>query len=152
MVHLVRESAGAAREPSLSDSLRVQLYLFKAVPQKRGKWGKRGVRKREKRSSMGKHKSANCSLDQRGSFLLFTKKNVIYTKHRRTTQCARVARIQNELTWKKLNHRALQSCWLNECRWPPHSRFTRGGLNQRAINALSFTYFLNVSLICSLIS
>jgi hypothetical protein len=77
---------------------------------------------------MGKHKNANCSLDQRHPFSLLLKKKKEREREREREREGKILFAQNakeccserallasraDRRKKKLNHRALQSCHLN---------------------------------------
>lgn len=95
---------------------------------------------------MGKHKNANCSLDQRRPFSLLLKKKERerekYCLHKTPKSCSKRALLASgaDRRKKKLNHRALQSCHLNAA-----TAFTfHAPVNSINVQStLSFRYLLN---------
>lgn len=86
------------------------------------------------------------------STILFFLTKKMFAQNIEKQQCIRIARVRSR-SWKKLNHRALQSCYLNVT---PHLRFirtlTQSTCNQRSRSATSWMTSLFTNYLSHLIN
>lgn len=111
MEHLVRESAGAAREPSLSNSSRT---LLPARRESTKETRKRRTKEKKREKEERRWENTRMLIVQ-ASLFFFTfirKKNFVHAKRERAGRALPLVSAVDRGE-KELNHRALQSCYLN---------------------------------------
>lgn len=110
MEHLVRESAGAAREPSLSNSSRT---LLPARRESTKETRKRRTKEKKREKEERRWENTRMLIVQASLFFHFySEKNFVHAKRERAGRALPLVSAVDRGE-KELNHRALQSCYLN---------------------------------------